>query len=124
MGLVVLALLGAGFWYFSANSGVGNYSTVDTTTPATTTEGDEEYTIVIEDFAHSPGTAYVEAGAVVRIINNDATGHSVTSDDGLTFDTGIISQGEVATFIAPPTPGEYPYHCTPHPNMKGVLVVQ
>lgn len=50
-----------------------------------------------------------------------AVGHTVTSDQGL-FDSGLFGQGMswVFTFIRP---GEYPYHCTPHPWMTGTVIV-
>ncbi|MEM3032421.1 MAG: plastocyanin/azurin family copper-binding protein, partial [Nitrososphaerota archaeon] len=48
-------------------------------------------------------------------------GHTVTSDQGL-FDSGLFGQGMTwaFTFVRP---GEYPYHCTPHPWMTGTVNV-
>lgn len=91
-------------------------------------DGEEEAVteaeIIIEDFAHSPGTLTVEAGATVTVTNNDSASHTVTADDDSSFDTGLIAQGETVTFTAPTEPGEYSYHCTPHPDMTGTLIVE
>ena len=61
-------------------------------------------------------------GGTVTWINKDTMSHTVTSDTGL-FDSGILSTGATwsHTFT---TPGMYPYHCTPHPQMTGTIVVQ
>ena len=77
-------------------------------------------TITIVDFAFVvPAT--VAPGAEVTVINNDASYHTVTADDGA-FDVGA-RQGQPATFTAPSEPGEYTFHCGPHPNMVATLVV-
>lgn len=74
--------------------------------------------------AHSPAVLTVKPGEVVTVTNMDIAGHSVTSDTAGLFDTGIVSKGKSVTFTAPMGPGDYPYHCTPHPSMTGVLVVE
>jgi len=84
----------------------------------------EQTDISIKDFTHSPNTLTVKAGEEVSVINLDIAGHSVTSDDGTSIDTGVLSQNKTATFTAPSEPGEYAYHCTPHPNMQAVLIVE
>ena len=64
----------------------------------------------------------VRQNSVVTVINNDTDDHTATSDDGTTFDTGIIPPGERAMFIVNQA-GEFPFHCTVHPNMRGTLRV-
>jgi len=80
--------------------------------------------ITIEDFSFSPKTVTVSPGEVVTVVNNDIAGHSVTSDASGAFDTNIISSGNTVTFTAPQEVGDHGYHCTPHPNMKGTIVVK
>lgn len=81
---------------------------------------EETMTITIADFAFEvPGT--VAPGAQVTVINEDASYHTVTADNGA-FDVGA-RQGEPATFTAPTEPGEYTFHCGPHPEMVATLVV-
>lgn len=66
--------------------------------------------------------------------NNDITAHTVTSDDPVyvdqingVFDSavqqqGLILPGETFEFTFTKE-GEYAYHCTPHPWMKGKVIV-
>jgi nitrite reductase (NO-forming) len=46
----------------------------------------------------------------------------VTADDGA-FDSGNVDPGQ-SWRRRFDTPGTYPFHCTPHPFMKGVIVVR
>ena len=80
----------------------------------------EEVVITISDFAFDVRES-VPPGAQVTVVNEDSTYHTVTADDG-TFDVGARN-GEPVTFTAPNEPGEYPFHCTPHPDMTATLVV-
>ena len=80
----------------------------------------EEILLTISDFSFVvPAT--VAPGAVVTVVNEDQSFHTVTADDG-SFDVGAPS-GEPVTFTAPTTPGEYSFHCGPHPEMVATLVV-
>jgi plastocyanin len=64
----------------------------------------------------------VAAGTTIRWTNNDQLQHTVTANDG-SWDSGLINPGGTwsHTFTQP---GEYAFHCTPHPFMKGVIVVR
>ena len=64
----------------------------------------------------------VAAGTTVRWTNNDQLQHSVTANDG-SWDSGLINPGGSWTHTFT-QPGEYSFHCTPHPFMKGVVVVR
>lgn len=81
----------------------------------------EEVVITISDFAFEV-PASVSPGATVTVVNEDNSFHTVTADDE-TFDVNAPG-GESVTFTAPEEPGEYPFHCTPHPNMTAALVVR
>lgn len=79
-----------------------------------------EVVITISDFEFEvPDT--IPAGAEVTIVNEDSSFHTVTADDGA-FDVDAPG-GESVTFTAPDEPGEYAFHCTPHPNMTATLVI-
>lgn len=79
-----------------------------------------EVVITIADFTYAvPET--VEPGATITVRNEDGVGHTVTSDDGV-FDVAV-GPGEEATLTVPEEPGEYSFHCTPHPQMTSTLVV-
>ena len=79
--------------------------------------------VKIANFAFSPGTLTVAGGARVTVRNDDSTAHTVTADDGHSFDTGAIDPGSSSTVTAP-KPGRYTYHCSIHPFMHGTLVVR
>lgn len=115
-----------------AKTGTGDTTT--TTAPAggavdkdgeAMTEKAEGAVINIKDFKHTPNRLTVKPGETVTVTNLDVVGHSVTSDDGSSFDTGVLGQNKTVTFTAPLSPGEYAFHCTPHSTtMKATLVVE
>ena len=65
----------------------------------------------------------VKAGATVNIKNNDSFTHTVTSDDGTSFNVSVDG-GKTATITAPSKPGTYKFHCNIHSNMHATLTVQ
>jgi plastocyanin len=65
--------------------------------------------------------ARVPTGGTITWSNQGSQGHSVTASDG-SFDSGIVAPGTSAT-IEFDTPGVYAYVCTPHPWMKGSVLV-
>jgi plastocyanin len=79
--------------------------------------------ITISNFKFSPGTLRVKDGARIKVANDDSAPHTVTADDGHSFDSGTVDSG-ASTTVQAPAAGTYAYHCTIHPFMKGKLVVQ
>ncbi|WP_114905407.1 plastocyanin/azurin family copper-binding protein [Ornithinimicrobium murale] len=77
--------------------------------------------ITIADFEYAT-TGTIEPGAEVTVTNQDEVGHTVTSDEEGFFDVEV-GPGETVTFTAPDEPGDYSYHCIPHPAMVSVLTV-
>lgn len=80
-----------------------------------------DHAVAISGSAFSPATVNVTVGDTVTWTNGDQISHTATADGG-SFDTGTLGNGEsgTATFA---TAGSFPYHCTVHPNMTGVVVV-
>ena len=76
----------------------------------------------IQAFQYGPDTIRIAVGGVVEWTNRDPVPHTVTSDDG-TFDSGMIAQGE-SWRRRFDRAGTFPYHCTPHPFMTGVVIVE
>lgn len=70
----------------------------------------------------APNRIEIAAGTTITWTNNDPLVHTVTADDR-SWDSGEIAPGQTwsHTFTQP---GEFAFHCTPHPFMKGVLVVR
>ena len=75
----------------------------------------------IEDFLFQPGRIEVPAGTTIVWTNNGQVAHTVTAEDG-SFESGPIEPGQshALTFTRP---GTFPFHCTPHPFMRGQIVV-
>jgi plastocyanin len=79
--------------------------------------------ITISDFKFAPATLTVRHGAHIRVTNSDSAPHTVTADDGHSFDSGTVATGDSAT-IRVAHAGRFAYHCTVHPFMKGELVAE
>jgi plastocyanin len=84
----------------------------------------EVVSVEIENFAFSPKALTVKPGATITVTNRDVAEHTMTSDDGSSFDTQLIGKDQTVELTAPTRPGTYDFHCTPHPNIKGTLVVE
>jgi plastocyanin len=79
--------------------------------------------ITIADFKFTPGTIKVRSGASVEVTNTDDAPHTLTADDGHSFDSGTVELGK-STSVRAPGPGRYGYHCQIHPYMKASLIVK
>lgn len=79
--------------------------------------------VEIEDFAYSPQVITVKKGTTVTWTNKDTVRHTVTPDDGGTF-TGseLLAKDQSYSFTFTEV-GEYKYHCQPHPQMTGSVIV-
>src|SRR5438046_5889887 len=108
--VVVAGLAGA----LSACSSSGSKGAADTTSPAAGGG------ITIANFTFS--AAPVTAGSAVTVTNNDTPTHTVTSDDGTSFNVKV-DPGKTATFTAPSKAGMYKFHCNIHSSMHGTLTV-
>jgi plastocyanin len=76
----------------------------------------------IASFAYAPARIEIAAGTTVEWRNDDQLAHTVTAAD-TSFSSPLLQPGDVwrHTFAAP---GTYDFYCTPHPFMKGVVVVR
>jgi plastocyanin len=79
-----------------------------------------------------PANLVVKKGDVITVTNTDNAPHTSTSgtdasapNNGKSWDTSLIMPGKSAKInTANLAPGEYPYHCTVHPYMKGTITVK
>jgi plastocyanin len=76
----------------------------------------------VGDFIFRPARLEIAAGTTVVWTNQGQVVHTVSAEDG-GFDSGDIEPGERHS-ITFTRPGTYSYHCTPHPFMRGVIVVR
>ena len=85
--------------------------------------------IIIKTFSpfYSPNFVQITTGTPISWNNPTLTLHSITDDrckssDRCAFDSGPIGPNRSFT-VRELLPGYYSYHCSFHPNMRGVLVV-
>ena len=78
--------------------------------------------VAIQSMAFQPASVTVIPGTKIVWTNMDAVAHTVTSDDGSSFNSGTIDPGGTYTFTATAL-GSYPYHCSIHPTMTGTVQV-
>lgn len=82
--------------------------------------------------AYAPDTLTAKKGDTIQVSNKDSVPHTVTNGkdasdptSGKLFDTSIINAGSTAQVsTAKLSAGSYPFHCTIHPYMTGLLKVQ
>jgi plastocyanin len=82
----------------------------------------DSITAVVQDFMFRPARLEVPAGTTVVWTNGGQVLHTVTAEDG-SFDSGPIEAGE-RRGITFSRPGTFTFHCTPHPFMRGEIVVR
>ena len=82
----------------------------------------EKRTVEIRFFHFSPDTLDVKPGDEVEWVNRDLLEHTVTAANSA-FDSKGIKRGDTWTWKAT-APGQYPYACAFHGNMKGVINVR
>ena len=79
------------------------------------------HTITLEAVAFKPADLTLKPGDIVVWVNKDPFPHTATAKD--VFDSKEIAADKRWSFTATKT-GEFPYTCTYHPTMKGVLRVK
>lgn len=106
---------------------VTNTPAIATPTPtvkATPLPGHAQVVLIVDNsngsFGFSPATLTILPGTTVTWKNMSSAPHTVTSDDGQTFDSGTIAPGGSYTFKFA-VAGSYPYHCNIHPYMRAVV---
>lgn len=81
--------------------------------------------VAIRDFAFASDTLHVKQSTRVTWVNCDAAGaeaHTSTSDAGL-WTSPLLHAGESFSRVFD-AKGTFAYHCTPHPFMHGVVIVE
>lgn len=78
--------------------------------------------VTLRMIALAPREVRIRVGDQVAWINRDPLVHTVTADDG-TWGSGEMAEGAVFVHRFD-RPGRYTYHCIPHPQMRGVVIVE
>ncbi|WP_072803083.1 plastocyanin/azurin family copper-binding protein [Rhodococcoides yunnanense] len=78
--------------------------------------------VTVIDRSYSPSSITISAGETVTWVFDDGgMTHDVVADDKSFRSPLMVSDTFTHTFTEP---GTYSYHCTPHPDMLGTVVVQ
>jgi amicyanin len=78
--------------------------------------------IRMAEFKYQTDSVVIAAGQTIRWVNEDVVEHTVTFDGPEPGSPPIPKNGTYSHRFD--KPGTYTYHCTPHPYMKGVVVVK
>lgn len=81
-----------------------------------------EVTVQIIGFKFEPVDIQVSIGTNVTWVNNDPARHTVTFDNG-EYDSGDFPHGDSKSYTFTKA-GNYTYHCSIHPPMKGSVSVR
>ncbi len=84
--------------------------------------GRDTVTAAVQDFLFRPGRIEIAAGTTIVWTNDGQVMHTVSAEDG-SFDSGAIEPGERRGLTFSRV-GTFPFHCTPHPFMRGLIVVR
>ncbi len=81
-------------------------------------------TLTITAMKFPADTVFISAGQAVRWNNTDPLGHTIAFAAGSGETNSDLIPQNVAYVHRFNRPGTYSYYCTPHPFMKGVIVVR
>ena len=84
-----------------------------------------ENTVIVDikNFLFNPSTITIKSGTKVTWTNNDSMPHTITSDSDNILNSPTLSPGQSFDFTFTNT-GDINYHCSIHPTMKVIIVVQ
>jgi plastocyanin len=81
-------------------------------------------TVIVQDFSFSPHLLKLAQGGSVDWDNGGPHTHTSTQNGSLAlWDTGNIPSGTTSSSVTLKAAGSYPYHCSIHPDMHGVVKV-
>ncbi|MGH3404884.1 MAG: cupredoxin domain-containing protein [Streptosporangiaceae bacterium] len=116
----VAALVVLGVSLGTASSGSSSGGT-------TATAGGAAVKIIIKNFKFSPANPDVQPGERIEVTNEDSVTHTLTAGpspkDKNVFSTGDVGPGQTKIVNAPAKAGMYPFYCTIHTFMTGILIV-
>ena len=125
----ILATVAVSSLFVAALGTTGNYSVVAQTaaSEATVSMAKGSQSADNSEF-YDPSETTVKAGETVTWKNDDTAIHTATSGKDATpdgkFDTSLVSPGQISkSIVMPNESGQYPYFCTLHPWMNGMITI-
>ena len=105
----------------AASGGCGKTPAKTVTPPAGDTgAGKKTFIVTIKNFTFTPAKLTIPVESRVKWVNQDSGQHAVL---GKPLDSGPINTGEAYSYQFM-SAGTFPYHCSIHPYMEGVVVVK
>lgn len=78
--------------------------------------------IQMAEFEFRSDSVVIGVGQAIEFVNADPVEHTVTFD-AIATSSGMVPKG--GTFVLRfDRPGRWEYHCTPHPFMRGIIIVR
>jgi plastocyanin len=106
---------------------LGTVSSGSSSGGTTATGGGAAVKIIIKNFKFSPANPDVQPGDRIEVTNEDSVTHTLTAGpspkDKNVFSTGDVGPGQTKIVNAPAKAGMYPFYCTIHTFMTGILIV-
>ena len=104
----------------------GGTTPTPTAVQPTPVRGSSQLVMIIDEsngsYGFNPGTLTIRVGTTLTWKNVSSVPHTVTSDDGTSFDSGTVSIGGTFRFTFK-TAGTFSYHCNYHPYMRATIIV-
>jgi plastocyanin len=84
---------------------------------------DDTKLVSMKKMKFTPSSLTIKVGQTVKWKNKDSHDHTVEADDGKSFKSGNLRNGDTFTHKFTKA-GKYKYACSYHPRMKGEIVVK
>ncbi len=78
--------------------------------------------IIISGYEFTPSSITIDVGTSVTWVNQDSAPHTIISDNSV-FSSPVLNNGASYSFTFN-SAGIYNYHCSIHPTMQGVIIVE
>lgn len=120
IGLVVL--VGAALLFIKSTAQESGFEDKITKAKSELPASKTEVNVDLANYSFSPDIIKVKKGVKVTWTNQDNAPHTVTSDTGTSIKSQVLKKGDSFSRVFDAT-GVYRYHCTPHPQMLGAIIV-
>lgn len=124
LGIGALGVAGCGSSSSSSSSSAP--STPSATTKKSTTGGTPAAggaQVNMKNIQFVPAAITAKVGQKITWTNTDSVAHTVTAQNGATFDSGTLDVGKSFSFT-PTKAGKINYACMIHPNQTGTITVR
>jgi amicyanin len=121
--VIVIILLIAGGVYLSNRNSTPTETTGQQNPSSNNPTGENTEKVQIKSFAFSPEMLTIKAGTTVEWINLDSAPHTLVGNNGMEINSPQLAKGQTYT-VTFTNLGEYNYHCSIHPSMKGKIIVK